>query len=501
MPDRHRSPSSSARDRNLSSILETITDDGPARLETRGQSPSGESRHTSLTGTAYPQPNDKLDWDKAARPAKVPLKRAPKQRSWHRELAIASFTGSAAIIALIVLYAPWRTESPAQSSTDAQRVNESIADLKTIRATLKLLSERIDALSTEINRTVQQRDRRLTETHEMTPQRLSALDRRFERMEGLEYQLASLTSRLQALEYELVGPLSDDRSERLRKEDANAKVPDVQNLQSRGVSEASSTAALPPKPGPGEQDSDAAASDGVAQEPTAKPAVEGPAMNPPEPPHREDPHAETLESGAHEPMSKPAGVTLALDLPEPAQTLQSQAEVSETGAQELLVAPAIEKPEMHPPEPAQKTVSAPPGSEPDTTLMQGSDSLHPTSDDLSNQEATPVNPSPPKSDGKKTVNDSDASRSETTNTDERGSGQQWAINLIALASRSKAQELQRDYIAKGVDVELIYLGASRSRGKLFGLRIPGFASREEAVAYAESVKQKLGIREVWIYKY
>jgi cell division septation protein DedD len=467
MLDRHRSPSFNARDRNLSSILETITDDGPARLETHGQNPSGESRHTSLTGKAYPQPNDKLDRDKAARPVRAPLKRAPKQRSWRRELAIASFTGSAAIIALIVLYAPWRTESPAQSSTDAQRVNESIADLKTIRATLKLLSEHIDALSTEINRTVRQLDRRLTESPKMSPQRLSALDPGSERMEGLEYQLASLTSRLEALEYELVAPLSDDRSERLGKEDANAGVPDVQNVESKGVSEASSTAALPLKLGPGDQDSNAAAADGVAQEPTTKPAVEGPAMNPPELAQRDASHAETLESGAYEPMSKTAGVTFALDLPEP----------------------------------AQKTVSAPPESEPDTTLRQGSDSLHPTSDDLSNQDAIPVNPSPPKSDGEKTVNDSDAPRSETTNTDEMGAGQQWAINLIALSSRSKAQELQRDYIAKGLDVELIHLGASRSLGKLFGLRIPGFASREEAVAYAESVKQKLGIRDVWIYKY
>jgi cell division septation protein DedD len=79
--------------------------------------------------------------------------------------------------------------------------------------------------------------------------------------------------------------------------------------------------------------------------------------------------------------------------------------------------------------------------------------------------------------------------------------EQWAINLIALSNEAKAQQLLRTYAAKGVDAELVEMRRSRAGSTLFGLRIPGFATRREAVARSTDVKQKLGIKEVWIYQY
>jgi cell division septation protein DedD len=74
-------------------------------------------------------------------------------------------------------------------------------------------------------------------------------------------------------------------------------------------------------------------------------------------------------------------------------------------------------------------------------------------------------------------------------------GTRWAINLIALDSRTRTESLQQEYAARGVDAEVT------RAGKLFALRIPGFSSRQEAAARAAAVKDMLGIGEVWIYEY
>jgi hypothetical protein len=147
------------------------------------------------------------------------------------------------------------------------------------------------------------------------------------------------------------------------------------------------------------------------------------------------------------------------------------------------------------PETPQKPIFVPSGSETDTTLTQGSDLAFPASDDLSDRDGAFLMPPPAESGEREMAEDRDASGSEVADADEGMSSKKWAISLIALASKKKTQELQRDYIAKGVDVELVRIG------KLFALRIPGFADREEAVAYAEGAKRKLGIRDVWIYEY
>lgn len=458
MRDQHRSPSSNTRDQNLSNILETITDDGPAKPQTEGQNPAGERRHNSLveeaygpsstapdrekatgpTKEAYGPPSTVLgretvlDRGKATGPAKTPRERTPKRRSWRQELTIAGFTGIAALIALVVLYAPWRTE-PAQSSTEARKTNEAVTDFETIQTSVTSLSERMEGLGTESNRTLEQLDRRLSKAQETTQQQLSTLERRFERIGRLEHELALLASRLEALENEAHWPLLDDGARGSGKDGAEAGVPDARHAESERMMTASTIKALPLKSDSGSQDS----------------------------------WAGFPESGAYGPGGEPA----------------------------------VEEPDLDATEPPQIPVSVSLKPESDVIQTRGSNSANRAGGDLSNRQVAPAILPPAKSDGHKAMEDSVVLRSETLKADERGSNKQWAINLIALGSKTKAQELQSDYAAKGVDVELIQIRTSRSRGKLFGLRVPGFASREEAVAYAGGVKQKLGIREVWIYEY
>jgi hypothetical protein len=79
-------------------------------------------------------------------------------------------------------------------------------------------------------------------------------------------------------------------------------------------------------------------------------------------------------------------------------------------------------------------------------------------------------------------------------------GAHWAINLVALTSREKAEAAQAAYKDEGVFADVVALRRSGSRVTLYGVSIPGFSSRAEAAAFAPKVKAKLGVREVWIFR-
>jgi len=415
MADQYGSPPSKARDQNLSSILDTIADDGPAKVGAGGQSPIDERPHTSTAEQAYRFTSATLARENSAGSAKAPRQRAPKRRSWRRELAIAGITGTAAIAALVVLYAPWRVESPTRGHAGAQTVNDLAADLETIRASVRLLSERMDGLGPESGRNEQELDRRLSKVDETIQRRLSALEQRFERIGELEYELALVTSWLEALENEVGGRLSNAGPGPRSEEGAESGVSSVRNAASRWKMEAPAPEPRPRKHDPGDRES----------------------------------QAEVLENSAHEPSGEPADETPV----------------------------------------------------PDSSRAGGTDPAHRQSDGFSNRKVTLLVSPPAKSDEREATVDGDASRSEMTDSGEGTSSGHWAINLIAVASKSKAQALQRNYAAKGVEVELIPIRASHSSRKLLGLGISGFSNREEAAARAEGVKRKLGIRDVWIYEY
>jgi cell division septation protein DedD len=95
--------------------------------------------------------------------------------------------------------------------------------------------------------------------------------------------------------------------------------------------------------------------------------------------------------------------------------------------------------------------------------------------------------------------DNDASPSPQGNpAPDREGRNQWVINLIAVANRAKAEQLQQTFGGKGIDAYIIEIPATKTRQQLFGLRMDGFASEEEARSAAPAVKRKLGLDEVLI---
>jgi hypothetical protein len=79
-------------------------------------------------------------------------------------------------------------------------------------------------------------------------------------------------------------------------------------------------------------------------------------------------------------------------------------------------------------------------------------------------------------------------------------GEQWVINLVALSSGEKAEAAQRMYDEKGVLADVVELRRSGSRVTLYGVQVPGFGSREEAMAFVPTLRARLGIKDVWIHR-
>jgi cell division septation protein DedD len=74
----------------------------------------------------------------------------------------------------------------------------------------------------------------------------------------------------------------------------------------------------------------------------------------------------------------------------------------------------------------------------------------------------------------------------------------WAINLASYASEGIASRKLADFNRKGVSAEQV---AATVKGKtIYRVRVAGFDSRKAALAQAESIRQRLGLKEIWVTK-
>jgi cell division protein FtsN len=75
---------------------------------------------------------------------------------------------------------------------------------------------------------------------------------------------------------------------------------------------------------------------------------------------------------------------------------------------------------------------------------------------------------------------------------------QWVINLASLGSRQQAENFQSKAGMKGFDTSL---QQATVRGKEYWrVQVTGLATRNEAEARGEAIKQRLGLKEIWISK-
>lgn len=73
----------------------------------------------------------------------------------------------------------------------------------------------------------------------------------------------------------------------------------------------------------------------------------------------------------------------------------------------------------------------------------------------------------------------------------------WAVSLIIVSDRDKAEKLRQQYEAKGVVSELQVI-ASSSGKNLYQLRVTGLSDQQAAEAEARRITDRLGLRDLWI---
>lgn len=74
----------------------------------------------------------------------------------------------------------------------------------------------------------------------------------------------------------------------------------------------------------------------------------------------------------------------------------------------------------------------------------------------------------------------------------------WAINLGSYSNRKIAERMLEKFHRQDVAAELVT--AMVNNRTMYRVRIPGFQTRQTAVAHAESLQQRLGLADVWIKK-
>lgn len=74
----------------------------------------------------------------------------------------------------------------------------------------------------------------------------------------------------------------------------------------------------------------------------------------------------------------------------------------------------------------------------------------------------------------------------------------WAINLGSYSNRKIADRMLEQFQRQDIAAELVPTVVNNRT--MYRLRIPGFQTRQTAVAHAESLQQRLGVADVWIKK-
>ncbi|GEM_PF-4638879 len=74
----------------------------------------------------------------------------------------------------------------------------------------------------------------------------------------------------------------------------------------------------------------------------------------------------------------------------------------------------------------------------------------------------------------------------------------WVINLASLYDQAAAARFAQQAQAQGIPADT--RPVSVNRRKVWRVQVGGFTNREEALAYAERHKGKLGLTKVWIFR-
>lgn len=96
-----------------------------------------------------------------------------------------------------------------------------------------------------------------------------------------------------------------------------------------------------------------------------------------------------------------------------------------------------------------------------------------------------------------TIEQSSADNFKKTQEVAKGNGP-WVINLVSLPRKADAELFVEKAGSRGVDAKLYQVVV---KGKTYWrVHVPGFVTAAEAKSYADVVKEKLGLKDVWVAK-
>lgn len=456
------------RDLNLSDVVRHIRDDGPAAVDTEmaesaaGASQSEEAPSRPMSAVSDSPPQILVE----------PLSGGAARTSGRRGIAVAASAAVVVVLMGLALFFAGAGVSILPSTLWERTAPDNLADQRSAReAAVSEVPPATAAVAREDNERVRQRKALVAEGDQVDKARIARLE---ERVQQAQATLAALAHRLELVarpkDESSVGP---DTAKPVAHEAAADGSPSrhsaaVQQPQKGGPTRESAAAAPQPDGLTSAVQTIAAQGETRIAQALAKSADSASSLDRPKPKERTHP-----EPAAHELQTAAAKV---MGLAVPKQDASGTGEALGTAGLAPREAPsALQRKTAVPPEPSWYS---PPAKA--STQASANPGGHATAS------------------GAKQARSSPASRPVDAPPEKAGRGT-WAINLVAVSTRERAEAAQRVYREKGLRTEIVVLRRHRSRATLFGVGIPGFGTKEDAFAQVPAVKAKLGIKTVWVH--
>ena len=112
--------------------------------------------------------------------------------------------------------------------------------------------------------------------------------------------------------------------------------------------------------------------------------------------------------------------------------------------------------------------------------------------------SNPVKELPSKTETAKPVAAKSATVKKKTKKKTLASSADWSVNLLALREQKQAKNKAAEFAKKGIPVDVVEVVVNKQ--PWYRLRVSGFSSQNEAVAYSGRAKKTLNLNSVWVTK-
>ncbi len=485
---------SERRDGNLSDVVKGIRDDGPAAAPVE--------RPESTAFQPKPERGEIRASDSAGDSAASARTHGPiRGNGWSRVALAAVGALAVAFVVTLGLWVGYPDVGSAPSSSGEPSVPDKLpGELHSLVVSVAALRARVEGLDQESETRVREIRQLVRDTERSTTQKMASLEKRVEQTQRAQADLLALAQRLGSLADQIKSAAADHPGSQADAQGPSGKPASVVTGQKAAAVQVGEGGA----PAVSAEAAQAPAGKGAGRPLDARKTREAP---------RQEAAANAARSAvppraesANGPQAVPVEKEASLVTQEVAAVKDAPA--TSSGAAKSPDLPTSQAPPSRGPT-ARVTSAETPTSERETDQVPTTLSHTSPVEDGSKEVTAPVPARKNRSTGaialapelaKQKAAAGPGQLKEPIEPSGGDTGEQWVINLVALSSREKAEAAQRTYDEKGVLADVVELRRSGSRVTLFGVQVPGFSSREEAMAFIPTLRARLGIKDVWIHR-